>query len=221
MQRDAAVDLLMGRLGRRTNASLKDDIIREMVFVQENLMEGGEFLPWFLITNDDTLVTVADQEYVALPSDFIREWEDGGLFRETGDATAPKKLIERDDYDIITLKHPGTGTPLKYDRDETYMYLRPIPDSVIDLELWYYQKDTSLAGVYGGAGATTENGWLLWASDWLIAETGVIISGQYIKEDPNLTNGFINAAARAKARVHARDTEWREANKQRYMGDGR
>lgn len=218
MQRDTAVDLLMGRLGRRTNASLKNDIINEMVFVQENILEGGEFLPWFLITNDDTLATVADSEEVTLPTDFIREWEDGKLWRLTDEGTW--KEIVREDYAYIKAKYPEAGTPRFYDRDETRLFFRPIPIEVLSLDLWYYASDASLAGTYGGTGSTVENGWLQWASDWLLAETGFIIATQYIKEDPNLATAFEKQIMRARDRVYARDTEWREANKNRRMGDG-
>lgn len=217
MQRDTAVDLLMGRLGRRTTSSLKDEIINEMVFMQENLLEGGKFLPWFLITSDDTLTSTSGDETITLPTDFIREWEDGGLLRETGDSDEPYKAITRDDYDIIKIKYPGSGTPKYYDRTETELLLRPTPDDTYTFKLWYYAKDASLAGTYGGTGSTTENGWLEHASDVLIAMTGVVVMRQYLNGD---ASKFVEQVAIAWDRLYARDTEWREANKERFMGDG-
>ena len=223
MQRDAFVDLLMNRLGARTSSTLRDKIISEMVFVQENTLEGGDFLPWFLITNDDTLVSVASQEYINLPSDFIREWEDGGFWvNDSTDTVNPWKQLVRDDYDIIKKKSPPTteDAPARYDRDGSRLLLRPIPDRVYSFDLWYYQQDSSLAGTYGDAGASEENGWLQHASDWMLGEVGLLVYSLHLQgTNQNIIQLFQALKVMGQDRVYKRDTEWREANKYRQMGD--
>ena len=56
MLRDAAVDLIMKRLGNSTDLTLRDDIINEMALAQETILEGDILSPWFLITEESDAV---------------------------------------------------------------------------------------------------------------------------------------------------------------------
>ena len=69
MNGDAAVSLVMFRLGNRTEASLREIVTAEMEIVQSDLLTQLDFRPWFLQASAP-LATVAADETLALPSDF-------------------------------------------------------------------------------------------------------------------------------------------------------
>jgi len=212
MLRDAAVDLLMKRLGNRNDTALRDIIISEMEFVQETILEVVFPLPWFLIKSDATLVTVADAEAVAVPTDFIHEWEYGGLSRIDSDGK-PIKLV-RQDYDVIRDQKHGSGTPDYYDIVGTNYLLRNTPNEVISLTSWYYGKAATLAGAYGTN--NIENLWMKYASDLVIAETGVIMAANHLQA-PKMAQTFAGQALRARDRLDTRTVAMEEENKQRFM----
>ncbi len=220
MLRDVAVDLLMKRLGNRKDLSLRDDIINEMVYVQENILEGGPFYPFFLISEISDADTTAMEERVQLPTDFLHEWEDGALYYFNPDATKNSWVeLTRDDWDLIkasyTTNTPGLMT--HYDIVGNYFLLAPTPDAAYTLKFRYYAAAASLAGVYGDA-ANIENVWLDKASDWLIGEVGAIIASQYLVSQ-KLQQMFVAQAVRGQKRVSQLDVSMGESNKRRSMGD--
>lgn len=214
MTRDQIVDLLMGRLGKRTSSITQQDIINEMPFVQEMTLEGHPEPPWFLLTTRQNLATVASTETVALPSDFLQEWEDGALYIVNDDGS--ETALTREDYDIIKYHKGETeGKPSYYDIVGESIVLRQIPDAVYTLKFRYYARGASLAGVYGD-GNNIENIWLKYAADWFLAEVGMVIANQYLQSDKMLQM-FAAQAIQAKKRVDAKNTIMEESNKQRFM----
>ena len=217
MIRDKAVDLLLGRLGNRNSGVLKQAVIDEMVFVQESILEGATELPWFLMSEKASETTVPSEERFSLPTDFLLEWEDGGLYIQNADGT--ETMLFREDWDIIKSQSDliGEGKPTYYDIIGDYYLLRKTPDAVYTVEQRYYQRATSLAGIYGDA-ANIENKWLKHASDWLIAETGVIVASERLQSE-KMAGRFEKQALKAQKRVMDKNTAIQESNKQRQMGD--
>lgn len=213
MLRDAAVDLLMGRLGKRTSAITQQDIINEMVFAQGTILEGNPTLYWFLLSEDSYASTTADDERLALPDDFLQEWEYGALYYIDDDGNQAEFV--RDDYDVIKKRVIGTGRPEYYDIAGDYFFLRKIPDDAYTIWMRYYQKQADISGTYGD-GNNIENGWLKWASDLLIAETGIIIAQQYLQSD-TMVKLFIGQKQVAEKRLIDKNTAMQETNKQRFM----
>lgn len=215
MLRDAAVNLLMARLGQRTDASLKDQIIAEMSFAQEQILEANATQFWFQYAEDVSLVTVASTETVALPTDFLIEYEDGGLY--VVDTTGKEHLIDREDWDTIRthVSLSGEGQPTHYDLLGDNIHLRKIPDNVYSLKLQYFAKQADISGVLGD-GNNIENGWLKHAADLLMAETGTIIAGQYIQSE-SMIQLFGAQKQVALDRLIKKDTAWKESNKLRKM----
>lgn len=215
MLRDSAVDLLMNRLGQRTGDTLKNQIITEMVFVQENILEGNATQFWFTLKDSSGLVTVADTETVALPSDFMQEWEEGALY--ITDTNADKTEVKKADWDTIAIHENllGTGLPEFYSLDITNISFRKVPDAVYTLSIKYHGSQADLSGVYGDA-ANVENAWLKYASDWVIAETGIIIAEQYL-QSTKMAGRFQAQAQIALDRLIKKNTAWEEANKTRGM----
>ena len=73
MNGNAALNLIMGRLGNRTQQSLRDNVLLEMQLAQDGCKERIGILPWFLFLDYTaaSFVTVPSQEYVDLPTDFL------------------------------------------------------------------------------------------------------------------------------------------------------
>ena len=213
MLRDAAVDLLMGRLARHVNTVTQQDIINEMDFAQTVLLEGDAVPFWFLLSDEQSLATVADQEYIAQPSDFLQEWEEAGLYYVDDDGDHQEML--KNDWDVVKAKITGTGKPEYYALAGERFLFRKLPDAIYTMYWRYYQKQTSLAGVYGDA-ANVENGWLKHAADLLMAETGVIVATQYLQSD-KMAQMFMKQAGDARGRLVRKDTIMRETNVYRFM----
>ena len=214
MLRDAAVDILMNRLGQRTNTSLRDQIIAEMVMVQETVLEGNPTPLWFMLTEKSDAQTEAGDERVKLPPDFVQEWEEGGLYYLDNDGE--EQDFVRGDWDVIKKKITGSGRPEYYDLAGEYILLRKIPDDIYTIKMRYYGAQDDLSGSYGDAN-NIENNWLKYASDWFLAEVGIIIANQYLQSE-KMVQMFIKQATEAKDRLIRKDTAMKESNKIREMG---
>ncbi len=219
MLRDAAVDLIMKRLGNRSDTSLRNDIINEMVYVQETILEGGPFYPFFLVTEISTAVSTVSDERLTLPSDFLHEWEDGALYYfDAADTSSPWKPLIRDDWDALKAAHTTAddALPTHYDIAGNYFLLTPTPDQIYTYKFRYYGADVALTGPYGTN--NIENIWLDKAADWLIGEVGAIIATQYLLSD-KLHTMFVAQATRGRKRIKDLTTSMEESNKSRTMGE--
>lgn len=211
MTRDEAITLLKGRLARPTDTTLDASIILEMRYVQEQMLEKKPWLPWFLLSDNITLTITPNVSQVAVPvnvgavtgRDFLRETEDQGLWLKDTTEMLWKKLT-KDDYNALYNYYEDTpGRPLKYSLDNAYFNLLPIPDLAYDLRGRFYLREPRLT-------SNIENGWLKEAADLVIAETGIIIAGSYLRdteaEDKMRTAASVAAAqllVTHEARMHA------------------
>jgi len=214
MLRDKAVDLLKNRLAQRTGTAINQQIIDEMVFVQENILEGDATLPWFTISTEQTLSTISGDEAVALPTDYLSDWEYDGIYMLELDAVTRKAMV-KEDWNRIVDQVTGDGRPYYYDIVGDNILLRQKPDAIYTMYWRYHQKQTDLTGAYGDA-SNVENNWLKHASDWLIAETGIIIARQYLQSE-KMVQLFGIQAAIAKKRVMDKNVMLEENLKQRFM----
>jgi len=219
MLRDAAVDLLMKRLGNSTDTTLRDDIINEMVQAQETVLEGDVFHPWFLVSEESQSETIPGDERVLLPSDFITMWEKGRLVRYDVTLDDPYIEMTREDWDAINEHLNYSGKPTYYDIAGQYFLMRPLADAVYPLRFWYIKRGESLAGAYGDTATNIENVWLKHASDWLLGETGMVIAEQYLQYTESKIKPFRTQAARGRARVQVINVEMEEVLIRRVMGE--
>ena len=213
MIRDTAVDLLMKRLGNRKDAALRDTIISEMVYVQEDMLEQDPTLPWFLVSELADATTTVDDDRVVLPGDFLQEFEDGALY--VLDDSGTELELFREDWDYLKQKVTGSGRPRYYDLVGDYIMLRKVPDEQYTLKMRYYKKAASLAGTYGDS-ANIENKWLEYASALLIAETGVVVAAQHLQSD-KMAQLFMKQADLARNQLLRKNTAMAESNKSRLM----
>lgn len=183
MNGNTAVNLIMSRLGNRTQASLRAIVAGEMEIVQSDLVERLDFKPWFLRETDSTLVTVAESDSVTLPSDFNGFDEDwGGVWwqdtsRPSYDQWTKLEKIRyadavaayRDDEDGLL------GSPKVFDIANLTLLLRPVPDIVYSIKVDYYKNDTAPAD------SASTNLWLTNAPKLLIAATAQIVAATHLQ----------------------------------------
>lgn len=139
----------------------------------EELENDPQFSPWFLLDETQTLTTVANQNYVALPTDFLREYEDGFLYDEN------LNLLTKDTYDILVERNKqddgslDTGIPTKYAIKGARVYLFPTPTAVYNLPLAYYKRTSALKS------SVSTNPWLVDGSSWLLWQTIALVAEKF------------------------------------------
>lgn len=214
MNFNTAFDLLMQRLGNRTETDLRASMVVEALHVQQNILEANQFTPWFLET-EGALATVADTANVALPTDFITMGDEQHLYVDSeGSEAYPWTKLGRKPKAVLIEKYKdySKAKPLAYALD-TELVFRPIPDAIYALKLQYMRQDPVLP-----SDTAVTNLWLTHAAEWFIGELGVIMAGQYI-QDTDLVAIFTAQAMRGKATLQYADTARGEAAMLRSMGD--
>lgn len=159
MLRSEAVAEIQRILGFRLDNS--SDIIEELKRSQEFL--ESSLRPWFLLKERQPLTATANQQTVALPSDFIgpaREPADDLFLQEDdGSLTALERVFQSEISGIETAK------PECYALRVSDILLYPIPDQNYNLLYTYFAKDSVLD-------TDIENKWLKYAPYVLIGEAG-------------------------------------------------
>ena len=193
MLRDDALTLLEGRLGNRTN--MRATLILEMRQAQETALErNGIFYPWFLETGIITIgTTTAAVETLALPSNWLAEIEEQSMWIFDSGADVPYVELRKGAYDVALQRFTTDDQPQRYSLNKNNLLLKPTPDKGYVIQTRYFAVDDVLS-------TNIENDWLKYASDWLIAETGIIIARDHIQND-QMAQRFIAAATRARDRV--------------------
>jgi hypothetical protein len=217
MTPDSMVTVLKMRLLNSNDSSLDADIITLANVVQERLEQMPE-LPWFLFIDTDVevtnLSTTATVETLALPSNYLREVEDQeyGLFVKNTDEDDPWVGLWRDEYSVIKKSVTGSGRPSCYDILKNTIYLRKIPDAIYTMRLLYFKRDDDIAA------GTTENDWMTYGSDWIMAEVGLMLASTVVAL-PDLAAAFKEEAQRAQRRIKTETIARVEAGMIRQMGD--
>lgn len=204
MLRDAAVNLIALRLGKRTD--LNDQIIAEMQLVQE-VLERGELMPFFLLSEMATTSTTAEDERLVLPGDFLQEFEEGALwYQDEDEQWYPLQRAALEEIKGAFDVDSSTGYPQYYSLMDNYFRLAPVPDAAYVIKMVYYAQDTVLA-------TNIENNWLKYATEWFITEVGVRVAA-YIQND-KMVNVFTQNVQAAKDRFW-RFNESRKHSNQDY-----
>src|SRR5688572_10013846 len=120
MTRDQAVSWVQFQLGNRSD--LVTQAQNALIAAQEEL-ERQDFLPWFLRTEVTMTTTTPDEERVAVPVDFIREWEEGELERITDEGELVP--LSKDTLTVLRAQFRGRdpGAPTWYTLDNKYFRL--------------------------------------------------------------------------------------------------
>src|SRR5688572_11903717 len=170
MLRDAAVAVIADRLGQRTG--LENRVISELQLAQIREEEKPE-LPWFLLKNSTGLATVANQQTLGMPADFLMEYEDGAFWIE--DTDGERTFLVKGDYGtfsvdecLIDADNP-VRRPTNYSLVFNTVYFFPTPTAVYPLQLTYYGADALLT-------TNIANAWLSWAPELLISSAGIAMA---------------------------------------------
>src|SRR3990172_1028162 len=219
MTGESALNLIMARLGNRTNTTLRANALLEMQLAQREYFTRLGFTPWFLRVDysDAAFITVADQEYVSVPDGYLMidpEW--GTLFYQDPDDTNADTWteIEQGQYRDFKAdyKEEETGKPQVFDILDNKIYLRYIPDAAYALRFQHYNSDTAIAD------DSNTNLWLTNAASWIIGETGFIVASLHVK-DSEAATFFDNMRNSAKGELY-RTHVARESNAADYrMGE--
>jgi len=204
MTKAEMVTLLGYRLGDRDD--MEGRIDAELPYVQEYILEAKEWLPWFLLKEDNSLATVVGTRAVALPADFLLEVEEGGLYL-TRNGEIVRKLRKMD-FNVALEKLSGEGEPEAYSTLGDSIQLFPIPTEVLGLAFTYYAKGDLISGT---------SKWYTHAGDVIAAEVGRILAEKHLK-DHNTAAGFSADATKAWARLYNKHIAWEEINTVRVMG---
>lgn len=209
MTRDEVIQLLGWRLGNRKD--MAERIALEMPFVQRTLLEEHEWLPWFLQAVW-TSTTVASVGYLAQPTDFLQEMDEGHLYLTQADG-AKVRLVKKAFEDAQSLtSEETTGQPRYYSRVGEAYWFFPVPDDAYPLEMQYYRQDTNMAL------ANAETAWLKYASDLVLAALGRELAGKHL-QNPEQAQIFEADVNKAWARLYTKHVAMEEANQMRAMGD--
>lgn len=187
---EEAVERLAKRLGQRQD--LVDDIRFEMQQAQSVTLEQGHLRPWFLLSEDTTAWCDLGDDRMRIPPDFLCEYEESALTLINDDGSIQplrKELLEC----LIRKFGEAQSKPIFYALAGSYFRLYPIPSKQWEIRFSYYAKQPDLTD-------GEENAWLKHASDWLIAETGVVMAAQYLI-NPEMASIFQQQAQIARKRV--------------------
>ncbi len=197
MTRNEARTLIAAKLGFRTD--LDATIDAELQLVQsETLEKDHEFKPWFLFADytNASFVTAPGVDYVSLPSDFLLQIEDTFLYFQEPEATGnefPWSPIRANLLSQVMAQITTDGVPSFCSVQGSRLYIRPTPQEVYTLRLFYYRKDTELT-------SDITNLWLTHCPTWLVNATASKIADEYL-QDEAAAQKLANAAATARKRV--------------------
>lgn len=209
MTRSEAVAEMQRVLGFRTD--LADTCVTQLILAQDRL-ERSAILPWFLLSEDSTITTLASEPRIVIPSDFLRECEDDALWRYNPEAESGEeqwtKLV-KDDLDYLREVYPDTGKPTHYALSGGYFWLLPTPDDIYTIRQRYFAKGASLA-------TDIENSWLKYAPELLIGEAGLPLAASL--RDADAATEFGRKRTEGNARLVIDETARAMANRRLVMG---
>ncbi len=169
MIRSAVDTIIQSRLGNRTG--LTTWIHSEMDLIQTNILERKEPLPWFLLKSATLTTTALIPASIAVPTDFIREHENCGLWLQNSDGT--ETLLSKDEYEVLNSSDylaDLEGDPVGYSLLGDTVYFFPKPLTPISAKMFYY------AHAVLAVADSSETLWLKNAPDVVIGEVGIQIA---------------------------------------------
>lgn len=215
------IQLVLKRVGQRGNdTKLQAQLEAELLLIQEQLeggvkcgqMDQGVFMPWFLYKETSALTLLANVETIALPSDFLMEYEElhgGSMWYLASGTWYP---IVRDDLDILRARYNTIGTtPTGYDIVGEYIYVAPLVSANVTMRLAYYARDAQTFST------NIENKWAKNAADLLVAEL-TLAAGRLTSNEAYKTEGIATSKL-ARDRLYAMHVAREEAGRQRQRGD--
>lgn len=211
MLRSEAIALISQRLGKRSG--LDAEILVELK-VQQTKLERDVMLPWFLMKDDyvTSLSTAVGVDYVALPTDFLRESDDENLYiyDVSADNDARFTKLEKGTSGDSRPRYQGSGKPRFYSLVGTRVVFDPTPDAVYALRWKYFAAALPLT-------TDIENKWLLYAPLYLCGHVGAALAASMGNGDA--LQLFAADIASERTRLQNETTAREEAGRERTMGE--
>lgn len=207
------LDLLMGRLGGRSEADLRATCLLEAKMVQQTELEQGAFLPWFLIDRSQTgTIAVATRE-LSQPTGFIRELEEEDAIVYTNDDSVEKEIVKKGYNELRNwFGLDATGeVPQNYSISGTKFLIFPLLTVARSCRFRCYIGDTVIND------DATETNWTKYAPDLLLAHTGYNVATKHLAW-PEKAAEFADEKVKAMSRLIASHTAREEASRDRNMG---
>lgn len=163
MLRSVAISRINRGLGFR---SISASTIESALLEAQRELEKGKTLPKFLLQEDQTLTLTAGVSYVALPSGFLRVYEENRP-HYTPDGEETPVYLEQKLFSEARAAYVDSedGGPQVYVIRKDTLLVYPVPDDDYTLT-WDYYKAAALLT------SDIENEWLANEPDWLIGEAG-------------------------------------------------
>lgn len=208
MLRSEAVTRIQDWLGFRTD--LESNIITALQDVQVEL-EGGDELPWFLLSEVSAYTTTVDEERISLPSNFLREWEGDHLwyFIDGGTEDDTWTPLLKMPVDQMRMDYKGSGPPAAYAMSGDYWRIGPKPDEIYTLKQIFYTKAALLT-------TDIENKWLKHAADLMIGRAGQKIATPV--RDGDALAAFQAMDQKATNRLLIENIQYEHNNRSLQMG---
>lgn len=218
MNGNTLLDIVMLRLVR-TDTVLRAALLAELNNLIHTRLEAGIFIPWFLQQDNQTVSTGISQEYVVLPTGFLRfddDMEKGGVWYQDTTLTTPDQWVEltRSQYNRMKGLYADSvaAVPELYDLMQGRIYLRPFPDAVYPLRILGMFADADIVD------AATPTLWTQNASDLLISELTLVGATLYTR-DSDLVEIAIAERNASMTRLRGAHTAIIESMQERTMGD--
>lgn len=202
MDKATIVKTVAYRMGNIRNM---DSIINTEIDITVDRLEGQEFCPWFLLSENNYYEGLAGENRIPVPAGFIREYEEGALYLSKSDGTV--RLLCKKSQDQLTDLMGTTGVPTHYALTNQYFRVFPIPLEDFKVELLFFRKSATIS-----AG---ENPWFTHAAELIIAETLWSLLASRRDKTADYWKGVSNDQL---VRLKARDMERRISNQELTMG---
>lgn len=190
---------------RMGNIRGQDEAIGLELDLAVHRLEGQDFYPWFLLSENNFYDLSAGENRVPVPPGFLSEYEEGALYlvRDNGQYIPLKKKSQ----DQLKSLFEVTGEPCAYALTNQYFRVFPVPSEDVKLELLFYRDSATLS--------VDENPWYTNAAELLIAETCWAMLSARKDQRADYWKG---AAAEQYQRLQRKDVERREVNREITFG---
>ena len=197
------LDRIMQRLTRTAPTTRAIVLLELNEKIRE--LERGPVKPWFMEKSVSGVLTSL-QNTLALPSDFLEEYEEGAFRIQDlqGAWSAPIKVpIERLEHETDAL---DPALPEGYSLFGEVFYLGPAPASAYPYKLKYYGRTTAIVD----DGATTTNQWALEFFNYLTLVVAHLVANTHLqsmeivtKIEPELAIAHSHFWRAVESRKHA------------------
>ena len=211
MEKGTFIKLVGQRLAGRDYQDMAEFIDSEMELVQTSILEGGDFLPWFLEAEAQVVVPEG-AGVLELPEGFIRPDTSKGLFLDTD--LGPQELLQYDWNSMQKDTGESVGMPCGFALVGGGWRVGPVPDREYSGTWWYMKKDVPPSQITDDE----SNAWLSYAANVMVAEVGKVCAG--VLRDGDAYKMFADQGLRAWADLKQADSERRFNSQELYFFGG-